>query len=864
MPRRDIAGKLSAGSTTGRRRARVAAIGLALLATGAVAATAQAAPPAPVGAGIGTSPIGPITERFGFFPEYYADALGTKLQLCVYDPACAVVLPKPAQPVSFPGNFPDEMFYWSANADAGGALLTLAQEATFDGIDGNQAAFGRLRVRIRAIPAGTYRFTTPYGQFEATTNGQTDEGLDVGCGPAIGAPCDPTTFQTSAGSAIGPNFLTATNAPAGFVGDGLSVSTVTGSVFTPDPATVDGLPPAISLGVTAGSAQDNAGTVAVTFNPTALDDVDGVRPANCTPTPARLPAAATTNTTCTSTDLSTPANTGTRVFHIAVPDTTPPHITAPTGVAVDNVNPDGTTYDVHYSIVADDIVDGNRPVVCDHADGSAFPAGSTTVTCTAADLSGRTSTATFTVTVTPDPPLVLGDPAPGTAQVAITGFNSSEPVGGVTPVVTADAQVNPPGVIANYFRVDQINGAGKVVGHFGAGHRTTGFTVLGKLADPTPLPQFLSTGGAFGFVHQNTPVTQDITVRNGGSAPMTLTGAAITGSADFAIVSNGCAAKTIDPAPRTTPPTVPANGPCTISVRFTPSAVAARTATLTVDEGGTPHAIALTGAGTLAAIATDRAGLTFGSQTVGLSTVPQTIVVTNTGQAPSSLSVTGTSFTGAGAADYSATPAGCTNMAAGANCTIDVMFTPTAAGVRNAVLQIATNEAGIKSVPVSGTGVAGPAPAGGGGGGAAGGGGVIAPVVTPQLLAPVVPIDQPVAASKKSLKSLTLKVGPVRDVTLPLQFTVSGELKAPVGTSLKSTCAGTVAITLKRGLKTVVTSSPKLRLIAKSTRCVYSSKVTIRSRALVGQTTKRLTVGVRYAGSSSINAASRSKSVTVR
>ncbi len=823
---------------------RLGAIGLALLAAGVAAAPAQAQ--APVGAGIGTSPIGPIVERFGFFPEYYQDALGTKVQLCLNDPSCGLV---PAGPFTFPGTFPDEMFYWSANADANGATLILAQEATFGGLDGTQEVFGRTRVRTRDIPADRYRFTTPYGQFVATTNGQTDVGTDVGCGPVVsGAACTPATFQSTAGSALGPNFLRSTTAPAGFLGDGNTPTPVTGSVFTPTLASVDGLPPAISLGVTAANAQDNAGTVAVTFSPTALDDVDGVRPATCTPTPARLPAGESTDTTCTSTDQSIPPNTGTRLFHVEVPDTTPPHITLPTSATAGTGDPVGG-YPVTFTVNADDIVDGSATFTCNPASGDVFPAGGpTTVSCTSTDVAGNTATDTFDVTVTPD------GVDPTQATVVVDNPTVDEPVDNVVPVVTGEAQVNPAPQIANYFRVDRVDNAGNVVGHFGGTHKTPDFIVLGQLADAVPLPQFLSTGGTFGFGHVGDPITQSITVRNGGAGPLTLTNAAITGSADFALISNGCAAKTIDPAPRTLPPTTPANPPCTITVRFTPSAVAARTATLTVNEGGTPHAIALTGSGTLAAITTDKQGLSFGSQSVGLSTAPQRITITNSGGSP--LNVTSATFTGAGAPDYSATPTGCANMAPNATCTVDVMFTPTAAGIRNATLQLATNEAGIKAIPVSGIGVAGPV--------TGGGGGVTAPIVTPQLLAPIVPIDQTVTASKKSLKSLTLKVSPGRDALLPLRFTISGELKAPAGVSLKSTCAGSVAVSLKRGAKTVVKSAPKLRLIAKNTRCVYSSKVTIRSRSLVGTGTTRLQVGVRYAGSSVVNAASRSKSVRIR
>jgi len=48
---------------------------------------------------------------------------------------------------------------------------------------------------------------------------------------------------------------------------------------------------------------------------------------------------------------------------------------------------------------ANDAVDGTRPVTCSRASGTTFPVGKTIVTCTAADKTGNTSTATFTVWV---------------------------------------------------------------------------------------------------------------------------------------------------------------------------------------------------------------------------------------------------------------------------------------------------------------------------------------------------------------------------------------------------------------------------------------------------------------------------------
>jgi hypothetical protein len=46
-----------------------------------------------------------------------------------------------------------------------------------------------------------------------------------------------------------------------------------------------------------------------------------------------------------------------------------------------------------------DAVDGARPVVCSRVSGTPFPVGTTTVTCAAADKTGNSSHATFTVWV---------------------------------------------------------------------------------------------------------------------------------------------------------------------------------------------------------------------------------------------------------------------------------------------------------------------------------------------------------------------------------------------------------------------------------------------------------------------------------
>jgi hypothetical protein len=66
-------------------------------------------------------------------------------------------------------------------------------------------------------------------------------------------------------------------------------------------------------------------------------------------------------------------------------------------VTAEATGPSGAA--VTYSATANDIVDGSRPVTCDHASGSTFPLGTTTVQCTATDTHNNTAHKSFNVTV---------------------------------------------------------------------------------------------------------------------------------------------------------------------------------------------------------------------------------------------------------------------------------------------------------------------------------------------------------------------------------------------------------------------------------------------------------------------------------
>ena len=187
--------------------------------------------------------VGPVDDTTGY-PFWFGDTNDVRLELCLDDPVmCPVIgeLPDPTQPMSMPENFPDESFWWSAEAliDDGTvrARLVLAQEAAFGGPGdvavGQQVAFSRLRIRIDDLtPLGEYHVVTPYGEYDVTADdrGRVFETTDMGC---LSTPCD---WQTATGQTTGP-FLTwddadgdgQTDAPAGFVGDPNVEHTVTGS-----------------------------------------------------------------------------------------------------------------------------------------------------------------------------------------------------------------------------------------------------------------------------------------------------------------------------------------------------------------------------------------------------------------------------------------------------------------------------------------------------------------------------------------------------------------------------------------------------------------------------------------------------------
>jgi hypothetical protein len=126
---------------------------------------------------------------------------------------------------------------------------------------------------------------------------------------------------------------------------------------------------------------------------------------------------------------------------------------------------------------------------------------------------------------------------------------------------------------------------------------------------------------------------------------------------------------------------------------------------------------------------------------------------------------------------------------------------------------------------------------------------------------PQPPPSKPPKATKAAPRPIGLVVSPKRDRKLPLQFNVSGRLRAPAGVKLAQACNGRMTVKLRRRAKTVAIKKPRLRL--RAGRCVYSTKLGLRTRKRIGKRTKRLTVTARFPGNTVLKARS-AKPVSVR
>jgi Protein of unknown function (DUF1573) len=183
-------------------------------------------------------------------------------------------------------------------------------------------------------------------------------------------------------------------------------------------------------------------------------------------------------------------------------------------------------------------------------------------------------------------------------------------------------------------------------------------------------------------------VPQTITVTNTGSAQLVVS--KVTATGDFNETDTCTAAP------------VAVGQTCTVQVRFLPTATGGRSGVLTVygNVSGGQATANLSGTGSAgAAIVLNPIVLAFPSTTINGTSPAQNITISNTGATTVSLqtpSISGSDF------KITANTCGPT-LGPSVGCTVAIVFTPTASGVRNGTFSV-TDDSGTQTALLSGTG----------------------------------------------------------------------------------------------------------------------------------------------------------------
>ncbi len=208
------------------------------------------------------SDVGPVSPTNGF-PVFYRDTAGLALEPCLVNNGLCILLPdatfNPNLPVSFPANFPGELFFFIADHDpatlpASVRQIRFALEGTFlNGVPVNtqQMVFTRLRIRFDVPdPNATYTVTHPFG-VKVLAPPHAPQGFTEDI------PIAPLDFVGALNGNLGPFLRWDTGLPifdaAGnqYIGDPGVPHTVTGSPFGTNFIQIDG--PGINPGNLGGT-----------------------------------------------------------------------------------------------------------------------------------------------------------------------------------------------------------------------------------------------------------------------------------------------------------------------------------------------------------------------------------------------------------------------------------------------------------------------------------------------------------------------------------------------------------------------------------------------------------------------------------
>lgn len=287
-------------------------------------------------------------------------------------------------------------------------------------VDSNQLV--KLTPATRSVPSGG-GFSVGSLSFGLSSDWPADgEPCPADIAPTIGGPLHiSVTAPTTPGTRYryffswAPSLITSTGDDSAVFGTVRPSVTILLDV----PDTTANTPPTLNLPADSTVEGNTTGGATAAYTATASDAEDATAPVpTCSPANGSLLPLGTNAISCSATDGGGLTTTGS--FHVTVVDTTAPTLSGmPGNVSITTGNPGGVTL-TYTAPTASDVVDSSPSVGCSPASGTTIPVGDTTVTCTATDASGNSTSATFQAHVTLASAL-WDDPVGAAAGIVVNG-----------------------------------------------------------------------------------------------------------------------------------------------------------------------------------------------------------------------------------------------------------------------------------------------------------------------------------------------------------------------------------------------------------------------------------------------------------
>jgi hypothetical protein len=297
--------------------------------------------------------------------------------------------------------------------------------------------------------------------------------------------------------------------------------------------------------------------------------------------------------------------------------------------------------------------------------------------------SGCTGSPNFTLTAVPNS-LTISQGNQGTSTITVVpsnGFSGSVALSasGLPSGVTAGFVPNPTtstSTLTLTASATAATGTSTVTITGTSGSLTATTTVTLTVTASGPVVKLTPTSLVFAKTVVGTTTTaKSVTVANTGSSTLNISSIVVSG--DFAPVTSTkpCGS------------TLAAGANCIIKVTFTPTQLGTRTGNITINDNASnsPQTVPLSGTG-IAPVTLTPGSATYAAQTVGTTSLPKTFTLKN------NQSVTLSSIVISTTGDFSVSTTTCgASLAAKTNCTIKVVFKPTATGTRTGKLNVADN-----------------------------------------------------------------------------------------------------------------------------------------------------------------------------